>query len=192
MRCRQAKKLLFDYIDGVISESDRVGLERHLAECRKCEREASAMSRSLELLHRLPSESPSENFNWKLRLRLAKAKRAWRDTAESERVWQRMWNTRFAVAAVSTFAAVLVGGGALLMSNGRMDEGDRFAHMPKPSLRDGAVATGNRGEASPWTYTPFYSPRPTGVVSRPVATESPLGWDNTGPVRSSGRPMRRS
>jgi hypothetical protein len=187
MRCRQAKKLLFDYIDGVISESDRVGLESHLAECRGCEHAASALSRSLELLHRLPSESPSENFNWKLRLRLAKARRAWRDTAESERAWHRMWNTRFAVAAVSTFVAILVGGGALLVSNGwRLEGGDRFAHMPKPSPGNGTVATGSRGEVSSRAYSPFFSGPSTGIVSRPVATESPLGWDSTGPARPSG------
>ncbi len=54
MRCRQAEKLIFDYIDGVISESDRLGLERHLGECRTCEATSSAAREE-------PRSSPSSS-----------------------------------------------------------------------------------------------------------------------------------
>ena len=84
MRCRQAEKLIFDYIDGAISESDRLGLELHLGECRTCEGVASSLAKSLELLHRVPRAEPSENFNWKLRLRLAQERNTWRDNVGPE------------------------------------------------------------------------------------------------------------
>ena len=117
MKCRQAKNLIFDHIDGMISEPDRVALERHLNQCGDCESMASSLSRSLDLLHKLPSVEPSENFNWKVRLRLLKEKNALRDGAETERQWYRAWNTRFAVSAVSALAMVLVAGTVLMKSS---------------------------------------------------------------------------
>jgi hypothetical protein len=110
MRCRHAEKLIFDYIDGTISESDRLRLEEHLGECRTCEAASSALARSLGVLHGLPKAEPSENFNWKLRLRLARERNAWRGSAESESAWQRAWQTRFGLAALSAFAVVVVAG----------------------------------------------------------------------------------
>jgi hypothetical protein len=186
MRCGQAKKLLFNHIDGVISESDRVGLESHLAVCRSCEEMASALSRSLELIHRLPSELPSENFNWKLRLRLAKAKQAWRDTAD-EGAWQKVWTTRFALGAVTAFATVLVGGGVLVMSGGEHGNAvDRFARVTEPAAPASGGPGERREEGPSWAYTPFASPGSDGFVSRPVATGGTPGWDGVGNARSSG------
>ncbi len=188
MRCRQAKKLLFDYIDGVISESDRVGLEHHLTECRVCETMASSLSRSLDLLHRLPSASPSENFNWKLRLRMAKAKNAWRDALESEHAWQRRWNARFAVGAVSAFLAVLVGGIAVLRSDwGGGDGGGRLARSPGSSFRESSAAR-SAGEDRPWTSVPFDARRSNGFASQPVASGATRGWE-TGVRGYAGSPI---
>jgi hypothetical protein len=110
MRCRQADKLIFDYIDGLISESDRLRLERHLSECRRCEATSSAVARSLGLLHRLPKAEPSENFNWKLRLRLSRERNALRGGAELERVWPRAWRSTFALGAASAFVVALAAG----------------------------------------------------------------------------------
>ena len=187
MRCRQAKRLLFCYIDGVISESDRVRLERHLAECRTCEKTASALSRSLDLLHRLPSESPSENFNWKLRLRLARARNAWRDSTGLESAWQRTWNTRFAVGAVSAFLVVLVGGIVLLEHDWRGPGGeDRFAHLAPSSVRESPEAGTRAREDRSWAHTPFALPRSNGIVSQPVATGAVRGWGNGMSGRTSG------
>jgi hypothetical protein len=177
MRCRQAKKLIFDYIDGVISESDRVGLEHHLTGCRTCEAMASSLTRSLDLLHRVPNASPSENFNWKLRLRMAKAKNAWGDSAESEWFWQRKWNTRFAVGAVSAFVVVLVGGLAVLRSDwGTRGGGDRVAQLSETALPQKSTvnATANDQRRA---YVPFEAPRSTGFYNQPVATGAMQGWE---------------
>jgi hypothetical protein len=168
MRCRQAKKLIFDYIDGVISESDRVGLENHLSGCRACETTASALSRSLDLLHRVPSAAPSENFNWNLRLRLAREKNAWRDSAESEGKWQRAWNTRFAVGALSTFAVVLIAGFVVLRS--AEGPGERPTRSEwRRAIPAGSPVARDAGSADRTTYDPFLIRGSNGIGPQPVA-----------------------
>ncbi len=117
MKCRHAKKLIFVHIDGMISDSDSLGLERHLEECPQCEATARGMMRSLDMLHKLPPIEPDENFNWKLRLRIAREKNAFRTDMESERTWLKAWNKRFAVSALSTFAFVLIAGFVLVRSS---------------------------------------------------------------------------
>jgi hypothetical protein len=117
MKCRQAKNLIFDHIDGMISEPDQIALEVHLNQCSECESMATGLSRSLDLLHKLPAIKPSENFNWNVRLRLLKEKNSLRDGAETERQWYRAWNTRFAVSAISALAVVLVTGAMMMKSS---------------------------------------------------------------------------
>jgi hypothetical protein len=177
MRCRQAKRLLFDYIDGVISEADRVGLERHLGECTACEANAASLTSSLDLLHRLPIESPSENFNWKLRLRLARERSAWHDPAETERAWQRRWSVRFTAGVVTGFTAIVVGGFALLSYDDRVDV-DGSGHLaalpkvssPEMSLQRNPAPAGGAQVEGPWTQPPFSLPPASQIVSQPVAT----------------------
>jgi hypothetical protein len=176
MRCRHAKKLIFGYIDGVISESDRVGLENHLRECSACEATASSLARSLDLLHRVPSAAPSENFSWKLRLRLAREKSTWRDAAQSMSTWQRAWNTRFAVAALSTFAVVLIAGFVFLRSSwGPGESATRSEWQPK-TMTSGSVAAKEEGTAGR-TYEPFVIRRPGGIGAQPVAMGALPGRD---------------
>ncbi|MDH3215579.1 MAG: zf-HC2 domain-containing protein [Candidatus Krumholzibacteria bacterium] len=110
MNCRRAKTLINDFIDGVISDQDRIGLEQHLGGCSTCESLASAMTKSLELLHRMPQAQPSDNFNWKVRLGIAKARNASSVDAVSKRYWLKSWNIRFAVSALSTFVVVAASG----------------------------------------------------------------------------------
>ena len=66
MKCRRAKNLIFDFIDGMIGEQDRIALETHLTECTSCESMATSLSKSLNLLHSVPQVQPSDNFNWKV------------------------------------------------------------------------------------------------------------------------------
>lgn len=175
MRCRQAKKLIFDYIDGAISESDRVGLETHLGECGSCEEMASSLARSLDLLHRVPSAAPSENFNWKLRLRLAREKSAWREAAESLSTWQRAWNARFAVAAFSAFVVVLAVGLVFLKSLGGPGEGTTRAEWQPKTIASGSVAARDEGVVDRATRDPFVIQRPGGMGAAPVAMGARTG-----------------
>jgi hypothetical protein len=119
MKCRRAKQLVFDFLDGVIADSDRVGLEQHLNECESCETFASQLSRSLDLLHRAPEETPSDNFNWKVRLKIAREKNKLGEAITAQRNLFKTWNLRFAVSAMSTFVLILAGG-YILWSSGRL------------------------------------------------------------------------
>lgn len=110
MKCRRAKALIFDFIDGLISDSDRITLEQHLGECPSCEATAVGLTRSLDLLHRVPQAQPDENFNWKLRLAIAKERDAATRRTTGQGAWPRAWNTRFATSAAAAFAVVITAG----------------------------------------------------------------------------------
>ncbi len=176
MKCRHAKQLIFGYIDGVISESDRVGLEQHLNGCPACEKSASTLAKGLDLLHRLPEALPSENFNWKLRLRIARAKSAWPGGAESEQAWLRAWNRRFAFGAIAAFVVVVAGG--YLFVRSAADSGGTspgFAWRPG-SLASRTVAsqTDRRGSDAGEASDPFLLPRGNGVGPQAVSLDTPV------------------
>ncbi|NIM19492.1 MAG: hypothetical protein GTO51_03825 [Candidatus Latescibacteria bacterium] len=110
MKCRRAKQLVFDFLDGTLAESDRVNLEKHLNECSTCETFTSQMARSLDLVHRAPLEAPSENFNWNVRLQLARERNAFHDAIAAQKEVFKSWNMHFALSAVATFALILASG----------------------------------------------------------------------------------
>jgi predicted anti-sigma-YlaC factor YlaD len=37
MKCHRAKNFIFDFLDGVLTDSDRIALEEHLNACKACE-----------------------------------------------------------------------------------------------------------------------------------------------------------
>lgn len=110
MKCRRAKTLIYDFIDGMLGDSDRAMLEQHLGDCRHCEKMASGLTKSLELLRRAPKIRPDENFNWKVRLAIQKERDAATRRATGPATWVRAWNTRFAMGAVAAFAVVVTVG----------------------------------------------------------------------------------
>lgn len=117
MKCRRARKLIYDFIDGMIGDQDRIALETHLGDCPSCEDMASGLSRSLDLLHRAPQAEVDDNFNWKVRLAIQQAKHSAGADVTYSRSWIRSWNLRFALSAVSTFVIVSATGYMLAKSN---------------------------------------------------------------------------
>ena len=110
MNCRRAKKLIFEFVDGLTDEKARLDLERYLGECTECDRLASQLTQSLDLIHRMPQEELDENFNWKVRLGIHKERNAIQERAASQGSLFRAWNFRYAASAVSGFAVILVVG----------------------------------------------------------------------------------
>jgi len=110
MRCRSARKLLYQFLDGLEDDGKRLALEQHLGRCSACETLAAQLARSLDLLHRAPQEKPSENFSWKLRLRLNEERLSTEAQEVSQRAWLRSWNMRYATSAVAAFAVILAAG----------------------------------------------------------------------------------
>jgi hypothetical protein len=116
MKCRNAKNLIFEFIDGLEDDTKRLELEKHLAGCGECDKFATQLTRSLDLLHRAPREETSDNFAWKVRLKLNQERNAVRERHSSYGVIVRSWNLRYATAAVAAAAVVLVGGLAVLQN----------------------------------------------------------------------------
>jgi anti-sigma factor RsiW len=110
MNCRRAKKLIFEYVDGLADERVQLDLERHLGECPECDRMATQLTQSLDLIHRAPQEQLDENFNWKVRLAIHKERVVIRERAASQGSLFRAWNFRYAGSAAAGFAVILVGG----------------------------------------------------------------------------------
>jgi hypothetical protein len=184
MKCRHANKLIFEYIDGLISDSDSVRLEQHLGECPTCEATAKGLTKSLDLLHRLPAAEPDENFNWKLRLRIAREKNAFRSGVESERVWMRAWNKRFVISALSTFVVVVaVGFFAIKSAFGPEVPSTAFELQPEEMSKVTAETRKKTTAPSGGVVMPG-----SGMVGPVlVGTGSPQGW-NMDALRG-GRPQ---
>jgi len=122
MKCRQAKHLLFDFVDGMSNEALRAELDRHLGTCPECDRFAGEMTRCLALVHRTPVEPLDENFNWKVRLAIHRERNALRSRSVATGAWARAWNLRYAMGTGVAFGAVLVAG-ALMLRTGPVDSG---------------------------------------------------------------------
>ena len=53
LHCRQAVKLMSDYLDGVLPEADRLRLEGHLADCPHCSEYLEQLRTTVEALGRV-------------------------------------------------------------------------------------------------------------------------------------------
>lgn len=130
MNCRRAKTLIYDFIDGMIGDQNRIALEKHLGDCESCDVLATSLSKSLDLLHSVPQVQPNDNFNWKVRLGITQARNAIAGDAATERSWLRSWNIRFALSAVSTFVVVAATGYFLTRSS-VLPSSDRITVSPQ-------------------------------------------------------------
>lgn len=110
MNCRRAKKLIFEFVDGLNDEKLKLDLEQHLGECAECDHFATSLTGSLALIRRSPQEPVDENFNWKVRLAIHKERREMQELASSQGSLFRAWNLRYAMSAAAGFATILAAG----------------------------------------------------------------------------------
>lgn len=110
MNCRRAKKLVYDFVDGLCNETEQIELERHLGDCEPCDKLASQLVRSLDMLKRVPLEPVDDNFNWRVRLAIRKELASAREATSSQRGLFRSWNIGYAASAAAGFAVILVAG----------------------------------------------------------------------------------
>lgn len=148
MKCRKAKNLIYDLLDNVLSDSDRIQLESHLRECQSCDALATEFQKSLNLVHDLPQVEPSENFNWKIRLKLAQERHSLQEEFTTHTSFIRHWNIRFALGTVAAFTAVLAGG--YLFINSFMPSASNApskiaAVKPSVSVSERSVANAGQG-----------------------------------------------
>ena len=166
MKCRSARKLVSEFMDGLKSDTKRLELEKHLSGCEDCDKYASQLTRCLDLLHRAPRETTSDNFAWKVRLKLNQERNLVREHSASYGTLIRSWNLRFATTAASAAVVVLVGGLFLLKS--------AVAPVTPQTYESPTLA----GESSP-------APSPGASSSQPGFD---IARNTTPPARSVGQP----
>lgn len=196
MKCRTAKKLAFEFIDGLEDDTKRLELEQHLVGCSDCERFATQLTRSLDLLHRAPSEATCDNFVWKVRLKINQERNA-RASSEPYVDIVRTWNRRYAAGAVAA-AAVVLAGGLIMLQSGLSpvlyrQQAEPLVTTVDPPSSDGEAGTANadRPEMKRVTDVAVTGPAKSDAVPLPISrirTEGPhlVDW-GSGNRRPSGR-----
>ena len=62
MNCEEIKEKIVDYWDGSIKSDDRIEIEKHIAECKNCQKELKALRIVDAAIHKWKGLSPSTNF----------------------------------------------------------------------------------------------------------------------------------
>jgi len=150
MKCRRARQLVFEFVDGLEDERARLELENHLAGCGECEKLASQVVRSMDLIHRAPVEKLDENFNWKVRLAIRKERQAMSENLASQTALFKSWNLRYAASAVAGFVGV-VAIGWMAIGTGVISFGGGMTALEQPQLVADA-GTPSSGEADGATH----------------------------------------
>ena len=70
MECRDVKKLLSEYIDGVLAEGQVPVVKQHLLTCRDCKETYKSMNRLIELMHDMDPVAEPADFRANVRARL--------------------------------------------------------------------------------------------------------------------------
>lgn len=99
MKCKESRKLFSAYIDGELSDADRILLDVHLERCPKCRIELEEVRKIADLTSDLPEVQPSWDFDRILQDRLA---------GGYQTPGYRFIFTRPAVVALSVICALLV------------------------------------------------------------------------------------
>lgn len=80
LQCPQARQLFSPYLDGVVTGTQMLALQQHLADCRRCNREYQSLHRTQQLLSSVPRPKVPADLGLKLRLAISReadtAKRA--------------------------------------------------------------------------------------------------------------------
>lgn len=160
MNCRTAKKHILARRDAMFPEELETALQEHVRHCAPCQGTAHESNLMFQWLQETPDAEPSENFDWRLRLRLAEIDRRgsqlplWDEAPRRSR-----WTLRFAVSAAA--AAVLVLSVGLIRFDPSSAPGAQSGVQTSP--RQPVLVDPNPGDA--WrTVTP--APRSDGAQVR--------------------------
>jgi hypothetical protein len=70
MTCREFRDRHLAFMDGAMSDVELVEMQRHVAECERCERHDTAVRRGLLIFRNLPPIAPSADFSARLNARI--------------------------------------------------------------------------------------------------------------------------
>jgi hypothetical protein len=111
MRCKKAREFISDSLDARLDESNGLELAEHLAACSDCRTHQTVLAEGQALL-RQDLVEPSDNFEWKVQLKIQQALRDKAVADEPLSGW-KFWRPALASAA-SVALLVVVAGGVLL------------------------------------------------------------------------------
>ena len=111
MNCRTARKLVQAQHDGTLAAESGSALQEHFHACSACSRHAGQLHLAQQWLRDLPVAQPSDNFEWRLKLRLAQAEREnAQATSTALPPSRRLWTLQFVVSTAAAALLVLSAG----------------------------------------------------------------------------------
>ena len=162
MRCSNARELISDALDARLDESRGIKLTRHLDGCVDCEQHQAVLERGHALL-RAGLVETSDNFEWKVQLKIQQALREKVAVREPVSGWS-FW--RPALASAAGVAMVVVFGGGLFLA--------QDARSPVADL-SGASAPGLVAESSVSSPSPVEPDLSGGVRRQPLKINTASG-----------------
>ncbi len=114
MNCKKVESYFSAYSENDLDLKTKRLLETHLSRCETCASEWRAFRNTLRLLNDMPFIEPSQDFDWKLRSRLA------REELNRIGIWQRMFGilrTKQSLVFSSVIGILLVFVGLYLHSS---------------------------------------------------------------------------
>ena len=177
MNCRNAQEFLLARLDGPLAASHEAALGQHLQACAVCGEQARQMEVAAGWLRELPAEEPSENFEWRLKLRLAQASAEPQPQVRLGR-FSAAWSLRFAGAASAAALVVVVLGAGIFRASTPSDA---------PTGAAPTVAAGPHAESAHTGHPglPTLAVRPAYIRIVPTSNGAPLGPYSTQPPAPS-------
>lgn len=153
MRCGSAREWLSLAMDGQLPPDRTISLEKHLQQCAECHSYREDLQVGQRLL-RATEPQLSENFEWRLQLKLNQTLREAARTAvlpwETRPTGLRRWFGSVGLATAGSLAAVLLVGLLVLPPSGRLSPADSpggssFVSSEVPATPETGTIGGDRG-----------------------------------------------
>ncbi len=106
MRCKKAKKLISDYIDGELNSSKSSSLEEHLKECEECRKTLESYETITQAAQEFNAGSPSP-FVWtRIKQELKTSVPSYGASGKGKRMWSWTPQLKYAVGLLSVFVVI--------------------------------------------------------------------------------------
>jgi len=166
MNCRNVREILLARLDAPVAPAHEAALVEHLQICPDCGEEARQVQLSARWVRELPMAEPSENFEWRLKLRMAQAT-AEHDSEAREGGRSQGWGLRFAGTAAAAALVVVIAGAALF--------GPPEPGQPVQQPATAAGTTNVEPHRAGHPGLPTLAPRPAYMRIVPTSSGAPIG-----------------
>ena len=171
-RYGRARVLLSSYIDGELSERDRLRVERHLSGCAECRAELESLRLTVELARGLPEVEPSRSFTLSAAPEAERGGFGW------------IANARMAAAVAAVLlVAIMAGAAGLLRMGPQVEQADTESAAAMAAAPAPEVAAAQAPAMAPVVATaPSVAPAPMPAVAAEVQTEAAMSQTAVAPA----------